>query len=78
MARLRSWGLLCFAVLALPGPPGAGAQGKGMRGAVGDGPLRDGGVPALHPSIGLGDRCASPEGGSEEAPELLLREEQHL
>ncbi|XP_053816413.1 protein sidekick-2 [Vidua chalybeata] len=26
MARLRSWGLLCFAVLALPGPPGAGAQ----------------------------------------------------
>ncbi|XP_053850760.1 protein sidekick-2 [Vidua macroura] len=26
MARLRSWGLLCFAVLALPGPPGTGAQ----------------------------------------------------
>ncbi|XP_064251606.1 protein sidekick-2 isoform X2 [Passer domesticus] len=26
MARLRSWGLLCFAMLALPGPPGAGAQ----------------------------------------------------
>ncbi|OWK54473.1 Protein sidekick-2 [Lonchura striata] len=26
MAPLRSWGLLCFAVLALPGPPGAGAQ----------------------------------------------------
>ncbi|XP_068769931.1 protein sidekick-2 isoform X2 [Struthio camelus] len=26
MARLRSWGLLCFAVLALPGPPAAGAQ----------------------------------------------------
>ncbi|XP_071620167.1 protein sidekick-2 isoform X2 [Heliangelus exortis] len=26
MARLRSWGLLVFAVLALPGPPGAGAQ----------------------------------------------------
>ncbi|XP_072737349.1 protein sidekick-2 isoform X1 [Ciconia boyciana] len=26
MARLGSWGLLCFAVLALPGPPGAGAQ----------------------------------------------------
>lgn len=30
MARLGSWGLLCFAVLALPGPPGAGAQGKWM------------------------------------------------
>ncbi|XP_068269359.1 LOW QUALITY PROTEIN: protein sidekick-2 [Nyctibius grandis] len=26
MARLGSWRLLCFAVLALPGPPGAGAQ----------------------------------------------------
>ncbi|KAM9371192.1 protein sidekick-2 [Phaethornis superciliosus] len=26
MARLGSWGLLFFAVLALPGPPGAGAQ----------------------------------------------------
>ncbi|KAM6050623.1 protein sidekick-2 [Chlamydotis macqueenii] len=26
MARLGSWGLLCFAVLALPGPLGAGAQ----------------------------------------------------
>ncbi|XP_061232916.1 protein sidekick-2 [Neopsephotus bourkii] len=26
MARLGSWALLCFVVLALPGPPGAGAQ----------------------------------------------------
>ncbi|XP_071672735.1 protein sidekick-2 isoform X1 [Patagioenas fasciata] len=26
MARLGSWGLLCFAVLALPGPQGVGAQ----------------------------------------------------
>ncbi|XP_069728345.1 protein sidekick-2 [Phaenicophaeus curvirostris] len=26
MARLGGWGLLCFAVLALPGPPGAAAQ----------------------------------------------------
>ncbi|KAM6297613.1 protein sidekick-2 [Aegotheles albertisi] len=26
MARLGSWGLLCFTVLALRGPPGAGAQ----------------------------------------------------
>ncbi|XP_057274544.1 protein sidekick-2 [Pezoporus wallicus] len=26
MARLGSWELLCFVVLALPGPPGAGAQ----------------------------------------------------
>lgn len=66
MARLRSWGLLCFAVLALPGPPGAGAQGKGMRGAAGDGPRRDGGVPARHrsaePSATLGWEIGVPAG----------------
>lgn len=58
MARLGSWGLLCFAVLALPGPPGAGAQGKGVRGGtsssshfdLGDGPRMFGGFPALPPS----------------------------
>lgn len=66
MARLRSWGLLCFAVLALPGPPGAGAQGKGMRGAAGDGPGEMGGgspraapLNRAHCYPGLGDRCAS-------------------
>lgn len=37
MARLGSWALLRFVVLALLGPPGAGAQGKGMRGGPGAG-----------------------------------------
>lgn len=37
MARPGSWGLLCAVVLALPGPPGAGAQGKGVRGGPGAG-----------------------------------------
>lgn len=54
MAGLGSWGLLCFAVLALPGPPGAGAQGKGVQEGtlsssdsdLGDGPRMVGGVPS--------------------------------
>lgn len=37
MARLGSWALLRFVVLALLGPQGAGAQGKGMRGGPGAG-----------------------------------------
>lgn len=83
MARLRSWGLLCFAVLALPGPPGAGAQGKGMRGAAGGGPGEMGGVPARctpQPSPLLpraGRSVCQPGSGSQEAPELLPEEEQH-